>query len=89
MVVKDKVTVVENNTTKDSGEGFQEINKKTKEITFSDAKKVTSTKVAINKLDITGEEMGTFIPVDINVASTHYYSLESVAHESHIYSARY
>ncbi|SEK51504.1 SpaA isopeptide-forming pilin-related protein, partial [Ruminococcus albus] len=50
-----KVTVVENDTNKDSGEGFYDVDSDTNTITVNDAKKVNTTKVTITKTDITGE----------------------------------
>uniref|UniRef100_UPI002588806C SpaA isopeptide-forming pilin-related protein n=1 Tax=Ruminococcus sp. TaxID=41978 RepID=UPI002588806C len=49
-----KVTVVENNTDSNSGEGFYAVDSDTNTITVNDAKKTT--KVIINKFDITGKE---------------------------------
>ncbi|ADU21474.1 SpaA isopeptide-forming pilin-related protein [Ruminococcus albus] len=49
-----KVTVVENNTNSNSGEGFYAVDSDTNTITVNDAKKTT--KVIINKFDITGKE---------------------------------
>ncbi|MBE6869215.1 MAG: hypothetical protein E7494_10715, partial [Ruminococcus albus] len=49
-----KVTVVENNTDKNSGEGFYDVDTDTNTIKVNDAQKTT--KVTINKFDITGSE---------------------------------
>jgi len=51
-----KVTVVENNTDKDSGDGFYDVDTDTNTIKVNDAQKIVTTKVTINKFDITGSE---------------------------------
>ena len=51
-----KVTEVTNTTSKDSGEGFYDVDSDTNTITVNDAKKVVTTKVVIKKTDIAGSE---------------------------------